>query len=513
MDAPKKNLSENKPSGSAKKEAPASAGARGQTPPPVSPKLKLRQKEINAAAGDASKSPFVMIVLFILLLFAASVYYYYPKEGTQSQGTTFRPDAGGGRAPIDLTGGPSPVIEPQSMGPVISISVQGVDMGAASEAIKAGDHGKAAALLRESLKNNPGSEGIKKALAGSLNELGLNASKAGDLASAKGYFTEAVSHYREPVMLQNLVNAKINLMDYKGAAETLVPVSEEPYAKVLLGEIYYRLGVESYRYGRVDEAREYIEKSFTMNPVDGKVRDLRTQLKAEHKVESKLAQTDGSHFTVKYEGGENAVTGHVISILLEEAYFKVGTDLGLYPDDRIEAVLMTKETFRDITGTPSWAGALYDGRIKLPVGGITDKTQLLEQVLFHEYTHAVVHRLSGGKAPVWLNEGLAQLEEGKDDGKYRDALRGFAEKYYDKHDMVLRPYERSFMGLNSKQAQQAYLFSLSATQHLMREFGAFSAGKILANLKAGKNIEQAFQESIYISYADFQRSWFDTLKR
>ncbi|MBI5971320.1 MAG: hypothetical protein HY884_09230 [Deltaproteobacteria bacterium] len=511
MDAPKKNPFENNASGGVKKQAPASAREQCPSPPPVSPKLNLRQKDISGGAGEGNRSQFVLLVLLILLLFAVSLYFYYPKGDTRANKPPSR--AGGAATTINPAGDLPPTAQPRSMSPVISITVQGVDLGAASEAIKSGDHEKAAALLRESLKKTPGSEEIKKALAGSLNELGVKSSRAGDIAAAKGYFTEAFSYHQEPVLLQNLANAKISLKDYKGAIETLDPVSKEPYAKLLLGDIYYRLGVESYQYGKVDDARAYFEKSFDMNPVDANVRDALEQLKAEHKVESKMNQTDGSHFTVKYEGGENAVTGHVISILLEEAYFKVGTDLGLYPDDRIEAVLMMKETFWNVTGSPSWAGALYDGRIKLPAGGITEKTHLLEQVLFHEYTHAVVHRLSGGKAPVWLNEGLAQMEEGKDDGRYRDDLRGFAEKNYDKHDMALRPYERSFMGLNSNQAEQAYLFSLSATQHLMREYGAFSAGKILANLKAGKNIEQAFQESIYISYADFQRSWFDSLKR
>lgn len=510
MDVPRKNQTGSKSFGNEKKEPPAAAGARAETP---SPKLKLRRKEISAAQGEGSRSPVFLIALFILLLFAASVYYYYPKEGAQFPAAKLSLGAGNGRAPIDPAAASLPAVEPGSMGPVISFSIKGLDLGEASEAVKSGDHEKAVALLRESIKKNPASEETKKALAGSLNELGIKSSKAGDFAAAKGYFTEAVSHHRDAVLMINLANTMISLNDYKGAAETLDSVSGEPSAKVMLGEIYYRLGAESYRLGRIAEALAYLEKSFVMNPVDGKVRELRAQVKAEHDVESKMSSTDGSHFTVKYEGGENSVTGHVISILLEEAYFKVGTDLGLYPGDRIEAVLMTKETFRDITGSPSWAGALYDGRIKLPVGGITEKTQLLEQVLFHEYTHAVVHRLSGGKAPVWLNEGLAQLEEGKDDSRHRDALRGFAAKNYDKHDRALRPLERSFMGLNSEQAYVAYLLSLSATQHLMREYGTFSAGKILANLKAGKNIEQAFQDSIYISYADFQRSWFDTLKR
>lgn len=77
--------------------------------------------------------------------------------------------------------------------------------------------------------------------------------------------------------------------------------------------------------------------------------------------EKGMYSKEGSHFTVKFDGGENGVDGHVIAILLEEAYIKVGADLNFYPTDRIEAVLYTKDQFRDVTRSPAWAGELYDG--------------------------------------------------------------------------------------------------------------------------------------------------------
>ena len=36
-------------------------------------------------------------------------------------------------------------------------------------------------------------------------------------------------------------------------------------------------------------------------------------------------------------------------------------------------VLYSKEQFRDVTQSPSWAGGLYDGRIRLPVAGRIDE--------------------------------------------------------------------------------------------------------------------------------------------
>ena len=73
----------------------------------------------------------------------------------------------------------------------------------------------------------------------------------------------------------------------------------------------------------------------------------------------------------------------------------------LYPD----------ETFREVTGSPHWSGGIYDGRIKLPIGGLARGSERLARTVRHEYAHAAIVTLSKGKAPVWLNEGLAQVAE------------------------------------------------------------------------------------------------------
>lgn len=233
------------------------------------------------------------------------------------------------------------------------------------------------------------------------------------------------------------------------------------------------------------------------------------RVSSERELEGGMGSASRDHFTVKYEGGENILTGYLIGLLLEEAYMKVGADLGFYPTDRIEALLYTTDTFRDVTRSPSWAGAIYDGRIKLPAGGIHEKTAELEKVIFHEYTHAVVHRLSGGKAPVWLNEGLAQYEEGRSSSEYSELLRKIAEG----NRVDLRVFERSFMGLNAAGASLAYLISLSATEHIIREYGLPSLRRILEGLNGGMNMDAAVSSVLYISYDDLESGWLKSLKR
>lgn len=226
-------------------------------------------------------------------------------------------------------------------------------------------------------------------------------------------------------------------------------------------------------------------------------------IEREDPFEAGMGRREGGHFLVKFDGGENAVAGHLIGLLLEEAYFKIGSDLGHYPEQRIEALLYSKEAFMDITKSPSWAGAIYDGRIKLPVGGVTEKTSMLEEVIFHEYTHAVVRDLSNGRAPVWLNEGLAQYEEGKSAAPYARVLSGMASK----GSLRLRPLEGSFMGLGPQEAQIAYVLSLSATGYIIREYGLFQVRSILERLAEGMELQEAISASLGVSYDELEKDW------
>ena len=106
------------------------------------------------------------------------------------------------------------------------------------------------------------------------------------------------------------------------------------------------------------------------------------QVGKEAAIESGMSRADASHFNVKYEGGENAVAGHLIKLLLEEAYHKVGADLSftLTTGSRLFVYQRAVQGRNRLSGV---GGRAFDGRIKVPAGGGYGKTELLEQVLFH----------------------------------------------------------------------------------------------------------------------------------
>ena len=72
-------------------------------------------------------------------------------------------------------------------------------------------------------------------------------------------------------------------------------------------------------------------------------------------------------------------------------------------------ILYTRGLFEEITRSPGWVGATYDGKIRVPVGGLQTESDArrLAPMLAHELTHAFIRANVPGRLPLWFEEGLA----------------------------------------------------------------------------------------------------------
>jgi tetratricopeptide (TPR) repeat protein len=381
--------------------------------------------------------------------------------------------------------------------------------GDISKLLEEGMYAEAAEAIRMELYADPGSKVLKGTLARTLNFAALGRYDNKDFAGARDLWEEALIFTDDPMIIKNLAFSQIALEDFSAALETLTPLSSDKEVARTLKGLYLKLGDLNYGSGETGRTIDFFQKAYALDPTDDRLAETLVKLRAEDEAESGMERKEGRHFLVKFDGAENAVAGHLIGLLLEEAYYKVGADLGFYPSDILEAVLYPGVRFHDITKSPSWSGAIYDGRIKIPAGGLTEETEALERVIFHEYTHALVHRLSGGRAPMWLNEGLAQYEEDKSVAGYGDVIKGMAEE----GGVALKRLEGSFMGFDRRGAEGAYLLSLSVTSYIIDEFGISSAKRILEELSSGVSLDEAISASIYLSYDDLERSWLESVTR
>ena len=474
-----------------------------------------RQPCLNRPSGQTGgvRVSMVVILFFVFLLAAYIGYSNFVYLRAILFGETVLSDSmavatePGARmeAPVDAPlPGPVPVDSPRP--PNSRLPHAPVDV---SRLLKEGRYAEAVEAVRMALDADPGSNALRGTLARALNFEALGRYDNKDFTGARDLWEEARTLSDEPMIIKNLAFSQIALEDFSAAVETLIPLSADTEVGRTLKGLYLKLADLHYKSGEIGRSVEFFQKAYELDPADARLGKTLEKLRAEDEAESGMERKEGRHFVVKFDGAENPVAGHLIGLLLEEAYYKVGADLGFYPSDILEAVLYSGVRFHDITKSPSWSGAIYDGRIKIPAGGLTEETEALERVIFHEYTHALVHRLSGGRAPTWLNEGLAQYEEGKSVAGYEDVIKGIVEG----GGVGLKRLEGSFMALDRRGAEGAYLLSLSVTSYIIDECGISAAKRILEELLRGVSLGEAISASVYLSYDDLERSWLESVIR
>jgi len=330
--------------------------------------------------------------------------------------------------------------------------------------------------------------------------LGWDSWKKNDFDNAKDLFQEAM-HYQPEALcaLRGLGFTYFRQDDLETALAWLNRYfdlgGDQADVYALISDIYYRQN-------DLKKAMEFLRMALALDPSQAAWKDRLNKLEREHTVEKDFLAGDTRHFVVKYEGYANAEAGWLVMTLLEEAYLRVGAELHYYPPNPITAILYTDRQFQDITRVPAWAGAAYDGKIRVPAKGLRQDDERLQRIIFHEYTHAVVHEWSRGRAPTWLHEGLAQTLEGEPTEEYFAFARLLA-----RSDQLipLRQLEGPFIRLPEPQAKVAYAESRLALEFLEQTYGSYVIRQLMEALAEGKTMDQTLQDATYLNYDQFNR--------
>lgn len=225
----------------------------------------------------------------------------------------------------------------------------------------------------------------------------------------------------------------------------------------------------------------------------------------EEKAELDFRQAETGHFVIHFEGAStgDAVRASIQSEL-EKAYAELSNALGVSPRASIPVSLYTNQAFFDVTQAPAWSGAINDGRLRIPVQGLTEVTPELRRVLRHELTHSFINQIAGGRCPQWLNEGIAQLLEPRTTG----ATRGprLAQLYSMGQQIPLNSLEVSFMNFSPFEAVLAYDESLAAAEYIRDTYGTSELETILRKLGDGNSTESALRATIREGYAGLEES-------
>jgi tetratricopeptide (TPR) repeat protein len=260
---------------------------------------------------------------------------------------------------------------------------------------------------------------------------------------------------------------------------------------------------------KMDQAVEEYKRSFALRP-DPSVKAALDKALRDKNEEDSYKENESAHFNLKYNGSAQPALARDVLRTLESHFSAIESELNYTPAESINVTLYTREAFADITQAPGWVGALNDGRIRVPVQGLTEVDAQLSRVLKHELTHSFVRQKTRGNVPTWLNEGLAQWMEGKRSSQNGAAL---AQIYNEGHATPLQQLENSWMGLGGGQASYAYAWGLANTEYIIQSNGMGDIERILDRLASGESTETALREVLHSDYNDLMKSTAEYLTR
>lgn len=266
-------------------------------------------------------------------------------------------------------------------------------------------------------------------------------------------------------------------------------------------DAYTMLGYAQFSSDHTQEAISSWKRSLELRP-DPAVQQLLSKAQREQTAESDFSQNETSHFVLHYEGKQTSEAfRQQILATLESDYEDLARDLGNPPRDNILVTLYTEQAFFDVTHAPTWSGAINDGKLRIPINGLSSVTPELAHVLKHELAHSFINHLSGGRCPPWLHEGIAQMLEPK-------SLSGeghqLAQIFKAQQDIPLNALEGSFLQFSGNQASLAYAESLAAVSYINDTYGMSDIQRILERLSQGNSTEAALRATLHSDYAQLE---------
>lgn len=201
-------------------------------------------------------------------------------------------------------------------------------------------------------------------------------------------------------------------------------------ARANAADMHHIIGKAYYYREEMDKAIEEFQKALALKD-DANIQASLDRAMLEARSAKGFDQKRLSHFIVSYEGETMESTGRMVLDSLERSRASLVSQLGFEPEEPVVVILYSRRSYREMGG-PHWSAGLFDGKIRMPVGGLSQVDEQIRGTLHHELVHAFIHARAGESAPRWLHEGLAEYMEGArvgEEGKHLAQLLSDGESF------------------------------------------------------------------------------------
>jgi len=366
---------------------------------------------------------------------------------------------------------------------------------------RAGTVPEAIAKFEEALALDPGFELAQRNLATALATRGQEELRSGNFDDARSHLERSVdlAPAAAPVhlLLGVLHFRRGDLYEARRRIDRSLELAPElAEARELSGDLHYQEG--SLERARGEWERALASAGSQKHSLRAKLDRVARELSAE----GGFGRDVSRHFTIQYDGPVPREVARTALRLLEQAYDRLWRDFGRSPQHDVPVILYSRGLFDEITRSPGWVGGTYDGKIRVPVGGLQTEgdAQRLAPVLAHELAHAFIRANVPGRLPLWFEEGLAGHFEGTLPETALHTLRAAGGGFASLEDVstALRGGTR---------VEAAYAAAALAVNEMVRLDGFWLPSRTLDMMATGRSFAEAFHDAAGMELTEFEERW------
>jgi hypothetical protein len=236
-------------------------------------------------------------------------------------------------------------------------------------------------------------------------------------------------------------------------------------------------GIAEWRADESKKALDYWHESLALQP-NPDIEKLYKRVEREVKGDQSADKLVGVRVMLRYDSSTVPVeTARLMLGSLDEEYARISAQLGCYAEERIVAIVQSREAYRKTVDAAEWNGGQFDGRIRVPVLPGQGMDASARRTFAHETVHACLAML--GRWPVWLHEGLAQKLSGDTlSPAMRQKLATMAEG---KKLPRLENLGQDWSRLDTEHATLAYALALAGVDAFFEAYANSGIGNLLRN--------------------------------
>ena len=169
-------------------------------------------------------------------------------------------------------------------------------------------------------------------------------------------------------------------------------------------------GVAAWRSDQGRLALEYWKSSLDLKP-NADLERIYRRVERETNADQSTEKLIGMRVALRYDGATVSVeTARQMVATLDQEFTRISAELGCAAEERIVAIVQSRDAYRKTVDAAEWNAGQFDGRIRVPVLDHQEMDASVRRVFAHETVHACLSML--GRWPAWFHEGIAQKLSG-----------------------------------------------------------------------------------------------------